>query len=343
MGDSHFSNSLDRLPSPEGPMRIFLTGGTGYIGLALARRLAAAGHEVRALVRPTSKVEPLKELGVATFTGDVADRASMREGMSGADWVIHAAAELDLTGPPERMRRANLQGSENVASLAYKLGVGRFLSVSSMAYFGGSPPDGSLADETAPLQTPFPTLYSATKHSGELAIQEWAKKGLKINTVYPSLVYGPPGKREGSNAILRGILRGRFPFLAGADRRMSWIYIDDVIEGMLEVMEKAPPGRGYLLAGEVTTLRGLVDRVCALGGVRPPRLSFPVGLARAGLVLSTPFFRLIGRRPPFSHEQLNSLERHWAFSDARARAELDWRPRSLDEGLPPTVEFLKTG
>jgi nucleoside-diphosphate-sugar epimerase len=76
--------------------------------------------------------------------------------------------------------------------------------------------------------------------------------------------------------------------------------------------------------------------------VKPPRLSVPVGLARAGLVLSTPFFRLAGRRPPFSHEQLNSLERHWAFSDARAQSELDWRPRSLDEGLPPTVEFLKT-
>lgn len=325
-------------------MRIFLTGGTGYIGLALARRLAAAGHEVRALVRSTSNVEPLKRLGIATFTGDVADRASMREGMSGADWVIHAAAAVELGGPPERMRRANVQGSENVASLAWKLGVGRFLSVSSMAYFGGSPPDGSLADETAPLQTPFPTIYSATKHAGELAIQEWAKKGLRINTVYPSLVYGPPGKKEGANAILRGFLRERYPFLAGADRRASWIFLDDLVEGMLQVMAKAPPGRNYLMAGEVTTLRGLVDRVCALGGVAPPHpfLSFPVGLARAGLVVSAPFFRLAGRRPPFSHEQLDSLERHWAFSDARARTELDWHPRGLDEGLPPTVEFLKT-
>jgi nucleoside-diphosphate-sugar epimerase len=322
-------------------MRIFLTGGTGYIGRALARRLVEAGREVRALVRPTSDPEPLKRLGVATFPGDVADRASMREGMSGADWVIHAAADLDLTGPQERMRRANVQGSENVASLAYKLGVGRLLSVSSMAYFGGSPPDGSVADETAPLQTPFPTLYSATKHSGELAIQEWAKKGVRINTVYPSLVYGPPGKKEGANAILRGFLKGRFPVLVGAERKVSWIYLDDVVEGMLKVMEKAPPGRGYLMAGEVTTLRGLVDRVCRLGGVKAPGLDLPVGLARAGLLLSSPFYRLRGRRPPFSAEQLNSLERNWAFSDARARTEFDWRPRGLDEGLPPTVKFLQ--
>lgn len=322
-------------------MRIFLTGGTGYIGRALARRLVAAGHEVRALVRPTSNAEPLQQLGVATFTGDVADRISMREGMSGADWVIHAAADLDLTGPPERMRQANIQGSENVASLAYKLGVGRFFSVSSMAYFGGSPDDGSLADETAPARQPFPTLYSATKHSGELAIQEWAKKGLRINTVYPSLVYGPPGKKEGANAILRGLLKGRFPVLVGAERKTSWIYLDDLVEGMLRIMAKAPPGRGYLMTGEATTLRSLADRVCQLGGVRPPRLNLPLAAARAGLALSAPFYRLRGWRPPFAADQLDSLERNWAFSDARAQTELDWHPRGLDQGLPPTVEFLR--
>jgi dihydroflavonol-4-reductase len=322
-------------------MRIFLTGGTGYIGLALARRLVAAGHEVRALVRPTSNVEPLRQLGVATFVGDIADRYSLREGMSGADWVIHAAADLDSDGPAERMRQANVRGSENVASLAYKLGVGRFLSVSSMAYFGGSPSDGSVADESAAPQSSFPTLYSATKHSGELAIQEWAKKGLRINTVFPSLVYGPPGKREGSNAILRGFLRGKYPVLAGGDRRMSWIFIDDLIEGLIKVLDKAPPGRNYLMTGDVTTLSSLAERVCALGNVAPPRLKLPLGLARAGLVISGPFFRLAGRRPPFSHEQLNSLERHWAFSDARAQAELDWHPRTLDAGLPPTVAFLQ--
>jgi farnesol dehydrogenase len=322
-------------------MRIFLTGGTGYIGRALARRLAEAGHEVRALVRATSNVEPLKQLGIATFVGDIGDRITMREGMSGADWVIHAAAELDLTGPPERMRTVNVQGSENVASLASKLGIGRFLSVSSMAWWGGSPPDGRAADEMTLPFLPFPTLYSATKHSGEQAVQEWAKKGLKVNTVFPGLVYGPPGKKEGANAILRGFLKGRYPALVGAGKKTSWIYLDDLVDGMLKVMDKAPPDRGYLMAGDVTTLRSLADRASALGGVKAPRLNLPVGLARAGLILSGPFYRMRGFRPPFSAEQLNSLDRHWAFDDSRARTELDWHPRTLDEGLPTTVAYLK--
>ena len=160
-----------------------------------------------------------------------------------------------------------------------------------------------MVDEEAPVQ-PFPTLYSATKHSGERAIQEWAKKGLKVNTVYPSLVYGPPGKKEGANSILRGFLKGRFPVLVGADRKTSWIYLDDLVEGMLRVMEKAPPGRGYLMTGDITTLRSLVDRVCALGGVKAPRLNLPVGAARPALGLVEPLLQAaraaVPRSPPSS-------------------------------------------
>src|SRR5436309_906188 len=236
-------------------MRVYLTGGTGYIGRVLARRLVEAGHEVRALVRATSapaSVETLRALGIATFVGDLGDRYTLREGMSGADWVIHAAADLDLTGPAERMRQANVEGSENVASLAYKLGVGRFLAVSSMASFGGSPADGSSATEASPPLLPFPTLYSATKHAGELAIREWGKRGLRLNTVYPSLVYGPPGKKGGSNFFLRQIVKGRLPALVGADRKASWVYLEDLVDGLLKLMAKAPPGRDYLMTGDVT-------------------------------------------------------------------------------------------
>jgi dihydroflavonol-4-reductase len=322
-------------------MRIFVTGATGYIGGALCRRLRAEGHDVRALVRATSRVEALHALDVATFIGDIGDRASMREGMSGADWVVHAAAELDPSASAGIMRAVNVSGSENVASLAFKLGVGRFLSVSSMAYWGGSAPDGSLSDETSPLQLPFPTPYSATKHAGEQAIQGWAKQGLRVNTVFPGLVYGPPGKKEGANFMLRNLLKERFPALLGADRRTSWIHLDDVVEGIRRVMDQAPPGRGFLLAGDVASVRELAGKVGRLAGVRVPKLELPLGLVRALLIAGGPLYRLRGRRPPIPAEQVRSLYRHWAFSDLRARTELGLAPRGLDAGLPPTLEFLR--
>lgn len=323
-------------------MRIFLTGGTGYIGRVLARRLAEAGHEVRALVRPTSDAESLRRLGASTFAGDIGDRASMREGMSGADWVIHAAAELDFDAPAERMHAANVQGCENVASLAYKLGTGRFLHVSSIAALGGIAPGSPPATEETPPLAPFPSRYSATKNGGEQAVREWVRRGLRLNVVYPSLVYGPPGKKGGANALLRALIKGRLPALVGADRRTAWVYLEDLVEGMMRVIGQAPPGRDYLMTGEVASVRQVAESVCALAGARAPRLDLPLGVARLAAVAIGPLYRWRGRRPPFSTEQVASLTREWAFDDARARRELGWTPRGLAEGLPPTVVFLKS-
>jgi len=321
-------------------LRCFLTGASGYLGRRLACRLAETGHEVRALVRPTSKTDSLAKAGISTFTGDITDRFSLREGMSGADWVIHAAALLDLGRPPAEMARVNVEGSENVASLAYKLGVGGLLSVSSVAFFGGSPADGSLGTEESPPRLPFPTAYSATKHAGEKAIQSWAQRGLRVRTVYPSLIYGPPGKKEGANHLLRSLALGRFPFLLGANLGTSWVHLDDVLSGILTVIERGADGRGYLLAGEVATIREVVRRIAAHTGTPAPRRELPIGLAKLLLHLARPFYALRGRRPPLPPAQLDSLRRPWAFSDARARSELGWTPRGLEAGLGPTLDYL---
>ena len=323
-------------------MRIFITGGTGYIGLALCRRLAAAGHELAVLVRPTSQVAPLEELGVELHTGDITDRYSMREGMSGADWVVHAAAELDFGATDERIHRANVDGSRNVASLAWKLGVGRLLAISSIARFGGSPADGSAGDEESP-DLPPPSRYSATKRAGEMAMRQLAEQGLRLNVVYPSLVYGPPGPRGGANLLLRGVLRRRLPVLVGADRRMSWIHLDDLVEAMMRLMDRSEPGRDFILSGDSATLGGVVDRVAELGGVQAPRWRLSPTWGLALVRLTAPLYKIRGRRSRLNADQIRSLANHWCFDDARARAELDWRPRTLARGLPPTVEYLRRG
>lgn len=322
-------------------MRVFLTGATGYLGMALARRLRAEGHTLTAVVRPASSVDALAEIGVVTYRGDVTDRFSLREAMSGADWVVHLAAELDPVASLERMRVINVEGSEAVASLAQKLGVGRFLSVSSVAYFGGSPPDGSLATEDSAPQQPFPSAYSLTKHEGERAIREWAKRGLKVTTVYPALIYGPPGKKRGSNSFLGAFARGKFPVLVGADRKTSWVHVDDVVDALCRLLAgRGQDGRSYLLAGEVVTVRDLAGRIAVHTGVAAPRFDLPIPLARLGVAVSGPLFRLVGKKPPLPAGQLTSLARHWAFDDTRARRELGWSPRGLAAGLGSTLDYL---
>lgn len=321
-------------------MRIYLTGGTGYIGTAFALRLMDAGHELHCLVRPTSDRRVLEGAGAACFEGDLGDRKSLAVGMRGCDVVIHAAAELDLRVPREQMEAANVAGSENVAQLAVELGVNRFLSVSSMAFFGGSADDGSPGNEDSPPRKPFLTAYSATKNAAQLAIEAVTDGRLALDTVYPSLVYGPPGKKGGTNPLLRALARGRVRFLVGADRITRWVFIDDVIEAMVRILDAAPAGRGYLLTGEAATVRQVADMVAEHTGVAAPRIDLPLPLARALLKTSKVVLPLFGRRSRVHREQLENLRRHWNFDDRRAREELDWLPRPLAEGLPPTLDFL---
>ncbi len=318
-------------------MRICLTGATGYIGGELARALLARRFELRCVVRDPARARDLERSGAVCLEGDVTDRYSLREAMSGCDWAVHAAAVVGQHRPPEEMERVNVEGSDNVASLAYKLGVGRFLSVSSMAFFGGSGRDGSPADEESPVLAPLPTPYADTKHRGERAIRAWEEKGLPLNTVFPSLVYGPPAKPDGANAFLARLARAGYPVLVAGDRITSWVHVEDVVDGILRVIDRAPPGRGYLLAGEAIRIDDLARKVAAVAGVRPPRVRVPLAVARLGLGIASPLLAALGRPSRVSSEQLRTLERHWNFDDSRAREELGWRARGLDEGLPSAL------
>ncbi|MFQ5527335.1 MAG: NAD-dependent epimerase/dehydratase family protein [Thermoanaerobaculia bacterium] len=321
-------------------MRLFVTGGTGYIGSEFCRRTIDQGHRVRALVRSTSDTRELESMGAELFVGDITDRYSMREGMSGSDWVVHAAAELDFSADSNRIEGANVAGSENVASLAYKLGVGRVLALSSIAAFGGSPADGSAVAEDAPLELPFPSSYSATKRAGEDAFVAWTERGLKLNIIWPSLVYGPPGKKGGLNTVLRAIINRRLPAVVGADRMTRWVFLTDLVEGMVAVIERSEPGEDFMMTGDLAPLGEVFDQAAAMAGVAPLR-QMSVGWAKFLGRLLNPVFRLRGRVPPINLSHLESLRRQWNFDDGKARRLLDWQSRSLAEGLAETIRYLQ--
>ncbi len=320
-------------------MKIFLTGGTGYIGGVLARRLASEGRRLTCLVRATSREESvanLRKVGAEIHVGDLSDRESLRPGMEGADWVIHAGAELNRD---DAMDGANVAGSQNIASLAVELGVRRFLSVSSIAYWGGSPADGTAGVEEDPVQS-FPTEYSATKNAGENAIRAFCDQGLNVVSVHPSLVYGPPGKKNGANFFLYQMVHQNLPVLMAGDRKVSWVFVDDVVDAMVRIVGQDKSTGRYILAGEGETLRETATRVGQLAGVKVPKFNISVPTAKAMLHAISPIFRLVGKRLPVEPVRLDYLAKHWFFSDQRAQDELGWSPRSLERGLPPTVEML---
>lgn len=323
------------------PSTIALTGATGYIGGALAERLVERGHRLRALVRPTSRTERLERLGAQLVVGDLGDAAALERLARGCDLVVHAAAELDFDAPLASMAATNVAGSERLAEAVARAGVGRLLAFSSIAAYGGSPPDGSPAGEDAAIQRPAPSNYAATKLAGQEALERAAATlSLRLEQVHPSLVYGPPAKRGGANGLLRLIARGQMPAIVGADRLASWIFLEDLVEAVTRLIERGEGPTKLLLAGEAVTVHDLVTKVCRLAGRPAPRLSLPLPLAKVLAAALGPLFRLGGHRSPLSLEQLRNLSRHWNFDDAAAQRLLDWKPRGLDAGLPPTIDHL---
>ncbi len=316
-------------------MRIFLTGATGYLGGAVARRLLEEGHDLRLSVRDPDGAAPWRALGASLHPGDITDRYSLRPGMSGADAVIHLAGAVDLRLHPREMIAVNDEGAENIASLAYKLGVGRLINLSSIACWGGSPEDGSAATEETP-RLPWPNVYGESKFRGEEKIRAWAERGLRVDTLFPSLIYGPPGKSTGANPLLRRIAGGELRFLPGAGQWSSWIYIVDVVDAILKVLHRESAGERFILAGEARPLRELVDLVCRLAEVRPPRIHLPLSLLRPGL-WGLRGLEALGIRPEWGSAHLSNLFLHWHFDDRKAREALKWTPRSLEEGLRLTL------
>lgn len=302
----------------------------------MAHKLLEEGHDLHLSVRDPDKAASWKALGATLHRSDVTDRYSLRPGMSGADAVIHLAGAVDLRLHPREMIAVNDDGAENVASLAFKLGVGRLINLSSIACWGGSPEDGTAATEETPPRLPWPNVYGESKFRGEEKIRTWAEKGLRVDTLFPSLIYGPPGKSTGANPLLRRIAEGKLRFLPGPNQWSSWIYIDDVVEAILKVLEREPAGERFILAGEARPLQELVNLVCTLAKVRPPRLSLPLSVLRPGL-WGLRGLETLGIRPSLGSAHLSNLFLPWRFDDRKAREALEWTPRSLEEGLRLTL------
>ncbi|MGB5551569.1 MAG: NAD-dependent epimerase/dehydratase family protein, partial [Thermoanaerobaculia bacterium] len=172
-------------------MKVFATGGTGFIGSHLIDRLARDGHELRCLVRKTSDVRRLEQVGATLITGDVTDKASMLEGMKGCDWVVHLANIYDFWVPNRQIYTdVNVHGTRNVMECALEAGVSKVVHVSSSVIYG-KPADCPFTEESPVGPVRF-SEYAQSKYDGDLIAWElYERKALPLIVIYPGAVLGP--------------------------------------------------------------------------------------------------------------------------------------------------------
>ena len=314
-------------------MEIFVTGGTGFIGSAIATRLLERGDRVRALVRGTGRGAALADAGAELVEGGLDDTEAIASGMRDADAVIHGAAIYEVGIPSsehERMYDTNVGGTERVLGAALDQGIEKVVYVSTVAALGNT--HGEVVDEAHEHEPRYTSYYDETKHLAHLAAKRLIGRGLPCVIVQPGAVYGPGDHSQVGNVIDQ-YLAGKLPAVAFPDLGFTLVHRDDVADGVLAALDRGRPGEAYVLGGELATMRELLGAVARVTGRRPPRLTVPTIALKA----SVPLGPIVGPKlgyPPNLGELVRSSDgvTFWARSD-KARAELGYDPRPLERGL----------
>jgi nucleoside-diphosphate-sugar epimerase len=313
----------------------FVTGGSGFIGGALIRRLVAEGWDVHALVRSEASAQKVTALGAKAIAGDLADVPSMAVGAQYCDIAFHCAAHLGDWGTREEFERGNVQGTRNTLAAARQAGLRRFVHVGTEAALLAGDPLVEV-DERAPLRFDSPALYSSTKARAEEAVIEANHNGLETVVVRPRFVWG-----RGDTTLLplltEAVRSGRFAWIGGGHHRTSTTHIDNTVHGLMLAAERGAPGGVYFVTdGEPVVFRDFITRLLATQGVEAPTRSVPTRVARAVAATSEAAWRLLPLpgRPPLTRLTVWVSGLETTLDITRAREELGYAPvRTIDQGL----------
>jgi dihydroflavonol-4-reductase len=256
-------------------MKVFITGGTGFIGRHLVRRLAQTEHAICCLVRKTIETKELRDLGAQLIIGDVTDRSSLSEGMRGCDWVINLANVYSFWESDKTIyRRVNVEGTRNIMECALENGVSKVVHVSAIVIYG-KPKESPIREETsvAPIRL---SDYAQTKYEGELiAWQLYQEKGLPLVVVYPCAVLGS-GDNKLTGETIRRLINNRLPARIFDNTVYTYVHVDDVVEVILKAAEKLDNvGEKYIVGNVRISFGELYELISDVSGVAPPKLRMP--------------------------------------------------------------------
>jgi len=333
-----------------------VTGGTGFLGRHLVAALSARGDAVRVLARPGSDVAGLP--AVEVVRGDITSREDLARALAGVSRVFHAAAETRDGQPAAVYKAVNSDAVETLLGLAHDLGVERVVHTSSYFAIGRTGEPRSAPDQVADeYWTHDPgdmhDAHEESKYDAEHAVNQRVSVSEPVLALIPTMMYGPearpvsrPEELAHGNRIVRLLAehaRGRYPGVPGTGRQLwNLVHVQDVVAGHLAAMDGEGPGTRwppprwghwhYILGGENVSVDELFARFGRLAGVGPPGKVGPGGL----------FSKLLGGGSGRSRERYAMDSHSWAYTSAMAAKDFHFRGRPLEEGLPSTVDWMRS-
>ncbi|KAB2082621.1 hypothetical protein ES319_A05G210500v1 [Gossypium barbadense] len=278
--------------------------------------------------------------------GDVIDYPSLLDACSDCDIIFHTAALVEPWLPDHsRFFSVNVGGLKNLLQAAKETKtINKIIYTSS--FFAVGPTDGYIADENQiHPEKVFCTEYEKSKAAADKVALQAIAEGIPIIPVYPGVIYGP-GKLTTGNVVAQLLIERfnwRLPgYIGRGNDKFSFSHVDDVVEGHIAAMEKGRIGDRYLLTGENVSFMHVFDIAAIITGTARPKFNIPLGLIEVYGWISVLFARITGKLPLISPPTVHVLRHQWAYTCDKAKMELDYRPRSLKDGLEEMLPWLKS-
>lgn len=321
-------------------MKVLVTGGTGFVGGHLVRRLVKKGFDVRALVRKSSNIDNLKKLDVEIVLGDITDKDSVKKAIKGIKKVFHIGALFRQSGfPDSTFWEINVGGPKNMLEASLENGVERFIHCSTVGVLShiSNPP----ADETYPYSPG--DIYQETKTEGEkLALKFFREEGLPGAVIRPAMIYGPGDTRI--LKLFKFIANRKFIMLGTGKTLAHFVYIDDLVHGFELCAEKSSAlGEVYIIAGQgPITLNELVALIAKELNVPVPKLHLPVRPFQVLGSLCEAICKPFGVEPPIFRRRVDFFTKDRAFDTSKARRDLGYHPKvDMVTGISRTIEWYR--
>lgn len=322
-------------------MKILVTGGTGFTGKALVKRLLDMGHEVVALdYKEGHKTQELRDWGAQVILGSVTDKDVVRRSVQGVEIVHHVAAAFrEMNVPDSFYYDVNVGGTSNVLEAAWEEGVRKVIYCSTCGVHGNV--DHPPAGEDAPIKPA--DYYQRTKYEAEPIVRQFYDRGLKTVTLRPAAIYGP-GDPERFYLIFKRVAKGTFPMFGSGRTYYHPLYIDNLIDAFILAMEDGRgEGEAYLIADEqYLEIEDLVRRVGKSLGVDVKIPHYPVWPVVAAGHICEKVCKPFGITPPLFPRRVDWYRQNRAFKIDKAKRDLGYRPGvGIDEGLRRTAEWYR--
>lgn len=324
-------------------MKIFITGGTGFIGRYTTELLSNTNHQLKLLTRKTSDTTFLNYPNATVIKGDLNDKDSLLNGMEDCDAVINIAGHYTFWEPDKRIySEVNIDGTRNVMECALEIGVKKVVHISTAGVYG-KPDEQPFNEESTPGPLRF-SEYFRTKYEGDrIAWDLYKKKGLPLVVIYPVCVLGA-GDTKASGRYIKYLIGRNLPATVFKDEIFSFVYVKDVAQAIINALEKENNiGEKYLVGNHRYKWREINEMISEISGVPLPKFNMPNSLTMLNAYMLTGLADLI-KKPPLwgmAIDQMKVMKAGFNADGSKAEKELGIEYTPIRFALKEAIDSLE--